>query len=342
MQVNKKPWFALTNRNSQITRLNKKEASARTSQWKFSFWHSQQKTSICIDLMLANVSCQFDWTNSRAQFVTANKKPWFNRKSCFKTANLTASRGCWHGGVLSLWCAGGERAGVRDPAAEELVPRAHRPVLRLPAGLVGAHALHLHGVHARRECTPAPRIAIFPLKFFPDHNTWSAEPWTWVVVTVWWRPLTLAGFHQGPAEVIRGSDRKRDAALYPADPGGGVLPAQQYDRPPGHQRSALTAAVMLHLWVYVKRGKIWRCEFLFSFFFSIQAPTSCVTQWATWSWATSVPAGGSRPSACQGRASCPWPAPPTGWARRWSAGRATAGRLISGENPTFRFHFSSF
>lgn len=30
--------------------------------------------------------------------------------------------------------------------------------------------------------------------------------------------FTRAGFNQGPIEVIRGSDRKRDAALYPADP----------------------------------------------------------------------------------------------------------------------------
>lgn len=46
----------------------------------------------------------------------------------------------------------------------------------------------------------------------------------------------LSGIHQGPAEVVRSADGKRDAPLHPADPGGGLVPAQQHDRPQRHQR----------------------------------------------------------------------------------------------------------
>lgn len=56
------------------------------------------------------------------------------------------------GANLSSWFdlfVGGERSGVRDPAAEEPAPRAHRAVLRLPPGPRTEEAHHFRGVHAR-------------------------------------------------------------------------------------------------------------------------------------------------------------------------------------------------
>ncbi|XP_046886399.1 uncharacterized protein map3k2 isoform X2 [Hypomesus transpacificus] len=131
---------------------------------------------------------------------------------------------------------GGERSGVRDPAAEEPVSRAHRPVLRLPPRLQREDPVHLHGVHAGGECAsffffspeaastgPPPRPSALLSQFseVPRHDM---------------NPLRPAGLHQGPAEVVRRPDRKRHAPLHPPDPGGRLLPAQQHDRPPGHQR----------------------------------------------------------------------------------------------------------
>ncbi|XP_061127907.1 mitogen-activated protein kinase kinase kinase 2 isoform X2 [Syngnathus typhle] len=53
--------------------------------------------------------------------------------------------------IVLVWSgAGGERVGVRNPAVEKPLPRAHCAVLRMSARLPGADALHLHGVHARR------------------------------------------------------------------------------------------------------------------------------------------------------------------------------------------------
>ena len=63
----------------------------------------------------------------------------------------------------------------------------------------------------------------------------------------------------------------------------------------------------------------------------VQEQISFGTLWVTWSWETSVPAGGYRLSVCQEQASSQWQAPPTGWARKWSVERATAGRPTSGE-----------
>lgn len=44
---------------------------------------------------------------------------------------------------------GGERSGVRDPAAEEPAPRTHRAVLWLPSGPRTEETHHFCGVHAR-------------------------------------------------------------------------------------------------------------------------------------------------------------------------------------------------
>lgn len=89
----------------------------------------------------------------------------------------------------------------------------------------------------------------------------------------------------------------------------------------------------------IKKIKVWSCSVSLFRFVCIQAPTSCATQWETWSWVTLVLAVASRQSACQGQASCPWLALLIGWARRWSVERATAGRQTSGVNPNFHLNY---
>lgn len=256
----------------------------------------------------------------------------------------------------SVSAAGGERTGMWNPAPEELVPWADCPILWLSARHDGANALHLYGVHAWSECTQTVhcfQLCVCEAKNLMLYSSGNPStlankvPFVRVEMTavslkrcyilMWGTAgifLMIPSFLVTLRDPLKtswsrtGRSRKMWRAATPGRSWRGFLICIATWSSTGTSKvSWCFRSCWGNTWDQTSslKSRAWNCAIVF------QVQTSSETLWVTWSWETSGPAGGCRPSVCQEQAWSRWPVPRTGWAQRWSAERVMAGRQTSGK-----------